>query len=116
MEPIQESITETITLSIVFIFFMAGVFLTWFFIHKAKTKERLLMIEKGVDISQIPQERKLITNFPWLKIGIVAAFMGFGLTIGDTDSNMIITMGVLLLFGGIGMILANYLDRSKANK
>lgn len=103
-------------LSIVFICFMAGVFFTWFFIHKAKTKERLLLIEKGVDISQIPQERKLIINFPWLKIGIVAAFMGLGLAIGSVPSDKGMMVGFTLIFGGVGMVLANFLDKSKATK
>jgi uncharacterized membrane protein len=116
MNPIQESITETITLSIVFIFFLIGVFLTWFFIHKAKTKERLLLIEKGIDISQISQESKLITNFPWLKIGIVALFMGLGLAIGSVPSDTALMIGFIFIFGGIGMVIANYFGKPKATK
>lgn len=107
---------ETISLSIVFIFFMAGVFFTWFFIHKAKTKERLMLIEKGIDLSQLPQERKFANNFPWLKTGIVVAFMGFGLIAGATKHNPEMIFGSIFLSGGIGMVLANYLDKPKAQK
>lgn len=103
-------------LSIVFIFFMAGVFLTWFFNHKAKTRERLLLIEKGFDISQVPQERKVIIDLPWMKIGIVAAFMGLGLVIGGENFGNGGMIGFTLIFGGIGMVLANYFGKSKANK
>jgi len=107
---------ETFILSIVFIFFMAGVFFTWFFIHKAKSKERLLLIEKGFDLSQIPQERKFVINFPWLKTGIVVASMGLGLTFGSASSNPGIIIGSVLLFGGAGMILGKYVDNPKVQK
>ena len=107
---------ETITLSIVFIFFMAGVFFTWFFIHKAKTKERLILIEKGIDLPQLPLERKFLNNFPWLKTGIVVAFMGLGLLFGSGYQELGISTGFVFLFGGIGMVIANYLGKPKVQK
>ena len=108
--------TETITLSIVFIFFMAGVFLTWFFIHKAKTKERLLLIEKGIDLPQLSREKNFLNNFPWLKIGIVVAFMGIGIIFGAGNQERGIATGWVFLFGGIGMVIANFLGKPKVQK
>lgn len=107
---------ETITLSIVFIFFMAGVFFTWFFIHKAKTKERLILIEKGIDLPQLPKEKNFLNNFPWLKIGIVVAFMGLGILFGAGYQERGIATGWVFLFGGIGMVIANYLGKPKVQK
>jgi hypothetical protein len=99
-----------------FIIFMTGVFLSWFFMHKAKSRERLLMIEKGVDLSQLHQQRKYIFNFPWLKVGIVVASMGFGMVVGGFSHNPFIIFGAIFLFGGIGMIVANYLDKPKGRE
>jgi len=100
-------------ISVLLIIFMTGVFLSWFFMHKAKSKERLLLIEKGVDLSQLHQERKFIINFPWLKVGIVVACMGLGMVVGGISHNPFIIFGAIFLFGGLGMIAANYLDKPK---
>lgn len=75
-----------------------------------------MLIEKGIDLSQLPLERKFVNIFPWLKTGIVVAFMGLGLLFGNADNNPGVMMGCVFLFGGIGMILANYLDKPKAQK
>jgi len=85
-------------ISVLLIIFMTGVFLSWFFMHKAKSKERLLMIEKGVDLSQLHQERKFIFNFPWLKVGIVIACMGLGMVVGGFSHNPFIIFGAIFLF------------------
>lgn len=107
---------ETIALSIVFIFFMAGVFFTWFFIHKAKSKERLIMIEKGLDLPQHTQSFQFGTNFPWLKVGIIVVCMGVGLlfSIGFQENGA--TIGFVFLFGGLGLIIANFTGKPKVQK
>ena len=107
---------EQITLSIVFIFFMAGVFFTWFFSHKAKVKERIMMIEKGMDLPVARQSRIFEANFPWLRIGIVVIGMGIGIILGVNYHDYGMAMGGIFLFGGIGMFLANFLDRPKVQK
>jgi len=100
----------------VFIFFMAGVFLTWFFIHKAKTKERLMLIEKGINLPQLTTGNNFLNNFPWLKVGIVVAFMGIGIIFGAGNQERGIATGWVFLFGGIGMVVANYIGNPKAEK
>jgi len=107
---------EQITLSIVFIFFMAGVFLTWFFSHKAKAKERLMLIEKGIDLPASQQSKIFEGNFPWLRVGVVVIGMGVGIIFGVTSHNFGMTMGGVFLFGGIGMFLASFLDKPKVQK
>lgn len=105
-----------IAFTVVFILFMAGVFFSWFFIHRAKSKERLMLIEKGSDPTLFFQSKKITINFPWLKIGIVLAGMGIGLLFGSISSNPGLILGSVFLFGGIGMVIANYLDKPKVQK
>ena len=107
---------EQITLSIVFIFFMAGVFFTWFFSHKAKVKERIMLIERGMDLSAPQQSKIFEANFPWLRVGVVVICIGIGIIIGENYSSFTIIMGSIFLFGGIGMFLASFLDKPKVQK
>lgn len=104
------------TFTIITVAFIAAVFLTWFFIHKSKEKERLLLIEKGVDISKLPTRETFNFNFPWLKVGIVVTCTTIGLGIGIVLYEIgLKTEGVppilMFLFGGIGMIIAHYVDK-----
>lgn len=107
---------QGIVLSIVFIFFMAGVFFTWFFSHKAKVNERMMLIEKGMDLPPRQPIRLFEGNFSWLRVGIVVIGIGTGLLIGGGVNDFGIAMGGMFLFGGIGMFLANFLDRPKVQK
>ncbi|MEX0646421.1 MAG: DUF3149 domain-containing protein [Balneolaceae bacterium] len=100
--------------TIIFVTFVIVAFLTWFFIHKSKEKERLLLIEKGIDYSQLP-DRKFNFSFPWLKLGTVVT----SITIGTGIAVIIMENGghegfvplFMFLFGGIGMIIAHYVDK-----
>lgn len=112
-------------IGIVMICFMTGLFLTWFFVHKAGVNERLILIEKGVDLSNLPQRGKFKINFPWLKLGIVITCASLGLAIGiyiESFSEILkyyeglFPLVSLFLFGGIGMIVAHYLDKPKEQK
>jgi hypothetical protein len=98
--------------SIIFIFFMVGVFFAWFFIYKAKTKERMALIEKELDPTLF-LEKKSDKKFPWLRTGIVLLFTGIGFTLGSDHHSMGITLGFTLGFGGAGMIVANFFDKEK---
>ena len=129
-------LNDSIFILIIVIFFFTAIFFTWFFIHKAKTKERLLLIEKGVELSNIPRRRRF--KFPWKKIGIVIVFGAFGVLFGGflesfnlfkpeesttplfemsiLHQNGILSLLFMYLFGGGGMIIAHYLDKKKGNK
>jgi len=122
---------DTIITAILLIFFLTGIFLTWFFIHRARAKERLLLIEKGIDFSGLTKSGKFKIYFPWLKIGIVITSISIGLSLGiilmtktsfvNSIPRDIIYPGdiiylIFFLFGGIGMILAHFLDKPKQPK
>lgn len=114
----------TIITAILFIFFLTGLFFTWFFIHKAKVKERMLLIEKGVDLNNLPKTTRFKFIFPWFKIGFLIASISFGCLLGvllmDKPFFHSIREGLpvilMFMFGGIGMILAYFLDKSKEQK
>ena len=121
MEPTMKSIVEmqTIVVAILIALFLCGLFLTFYFVHKSRMKERLLLIEKGVDISNLPLIGKLKIRIPWLKIGIIVISFPLGFLLGgfmELYKHWSVDLpGVLaFLFTGIGMIIAHYIDKPKA--
>lgn len=105
-----------IFITIIAVVFIIVAFLTWVFIHRSKEKERLLLIEKDVDMSKLPESTSFSFRFPWLKIGIVITSTTIGMLIGVVIMETIginegIVPMIMFLFGGIGMIIAHYVDR-----
>lgn len=118
-------------LLLLIITFVVAIFLAWFFIYRARTKERLLLIEKGIDLNKIPKVKSL--KFPWLKIGIIFICGSIGVVLGGyidslqlfsdvhregrgstiLDSPDIFSICFMYFFGGIGMVLAHYLEKNK---
>lgn len=99
-----------------------AIVLAWYFYLKARNKERMALIEKGADVSQIYSRQEVKIKFPWLKIGIlitgialgVVAVAIFSLSIDSSkvrmDTGPFVLMGGIL-FGGISMIIAHFVDR-----
>ncbi|MEX0646912.1 MAG: DUF3149 domain-containing protein [Balneolaceae bacterium] len=105
--------------TIIFVTFVIVAFLTWFFIHKSREKERLLLIEKGTDYSQLPDRKVFNFNFPWLKLGTVVTSItigtGIGVIIMENGGHEGVVPLLMFLFGGIGMITAHYVDKPATN-
>ncbi len=107
-----------ISFTVITVAFIAAIFFTWFFIHKSKEEERRLLIEKGIEPSKLSERGTFNINFPWLKIGCVIVFATLGLIVGVILSEERIVrwssggepLMSMLIFGGIGMIIAHYLD------
>ncbi|HKL66528.1 MAG TPA: DUF6249 domain-containing protein [Bacteroidales bacterium] len=105
--------------SLAWLGFFAAITLSWIFYLKARNKERLALIEKGVDAPGAFKEAK----FPWLKIGIVVVSMSVGVLLvilalmlfpeNTVLREALIVLMVIagLLFGGIGMIIAHYTEK-----
>ncbi|TDS06790.1 hypothetical protein [Sphingobacterium paludis] len=98
-------------IALTFILLLFG-FLTWYFAHKARHKEKMLMIEKGLYIDK----EKL--GVPWFKLGIVVLGLGFGLlVIGLLAKNGLlkgpgsIPIGILSISGALSLIIAHYVQR-----
>lgn len=105
-----------IIVTLIFIAFLIIAFLTvgffvWFTIYKSKEKERIVLLEKGYDLDDI-LDRNMI-NFPWLKMGYVVTSMVIGLMIGLFLEELFEAAPVIgmFLFGGIGLIIAHYVDK-----
>jgi len=113
----MEDHTSEILVTIFMICFITGLFFTWYFIHKARVKERLLLIEKGIEISDLSKNGKFKINFPWLKVGFVVAGAGFGVALGGFlkgDHNL--GAPLMFMFGGVAMVAAHFLEKSKEQR
>ncbi|GHE32216.1 DUF6249 domain-containing protein [Sphingobacterium griseoflavum] len=100
-------------IALVFILLLFG-FLTWYFAHKARHKEKILLIEKGL----YTEKDKAKRSMPWLKIGIVVFGLGCGLLfIGLLAKNGLlkgpgsIPIGILSISGALSLIVAHYVQR-----
>jgi hypothetical protein len=102
--------------------FFTAVVLSWYFYLKARNKERMARIEKGLDVPAIKSEQEINTRGPWLKIGILLTGIALGITIASIIVINIDGMYLKipfqalmlicgLLFGGISMIIAHFVDR-----
>lgn len=105
-----------ITFTIIFLAFLTAGFLAWFFTHKSREKERLMLIEKGIDVPDKESGFSFSFRFPWLKVGIVITAISTGILMGVvvttlTDFHNDLVPVFMLLFGGIGMIIAHYVGK-----
>ncbi len=110
-----------ILFSLICILLVACIFLVWFFSHRAKHKERLMMMEKGLDISASKDNRRG-PGFPWQKIGVIIIGLSIGLviisilaslTILDEGGNAL-PLAILGICGGIAMVIANRMGNDKS--
>jgi hypothetical protein len=86
----------------------------------------MALIEKGTDPSKIYSLPAGGKGFPWLKIGIVVVGICVGLLLGVTlymvfpdrvrDFGPFLLFVLGFLFGGIGMIIANYMEKPKGRQ
>lgn len=103
--------------------FSVIIFLVWYFNQKAKSKERLLIIEKGIDPKDLDFLIQKTTPPQWLKIGIIVVGIAIGTLVATLYTHITVTqrivhfygstVGIILLFGGLAMILANFVGNSK---
>lgn len=112
--------------AVIVVAFIIACFFAWFFTQKSKEDERHLLIEKGYSPSELPDRRSFNISFPWLKIGSVVTTASFGAVLGffaveylnhierDAAAGPAFLICVLL-FGGIGMIIAHYIDKPNDN-
>jgi hypothetical protein len=100
------------------IFFIGPVFLAWFFIRRARFKERMLLIDRGIDIKDFNLKRDNPLQFPWLKTGITLVGLSLGyffVSILQIYLNIgaIHFYAIILLFAGLSMIIANFVGNPK---
>lgn len=107
--------------SLIWVALIVCIFLVWFFSHRAKHKERLMMIEKGMDPQSLLQQRNFF-RFPWLKLGIVIIGLSIGLMIISIlislkalENSAVLPLAILGICGGGSMIIANRINKSNHN-
>jgi hypothetical protein len=109
---------------LVWLGFFASILLGWYFYLQARHKERMALIEKNADLSEIFKARD--NRIPWFKLGMLFLGVGFGLCIAffliQNGSATVfdggretIALGSILFFGGIGIILAYIIEKRKDN-
>ena len=95
----------------------AGLFLAWFFIRRARFKEKIILIEKGIDIKDLNLMGNNKSYSPWLRIGIIITGTALGaLFVGVTNFNPNVQEAVIVLFTGLSAIIAYFVDAPKVQK
>lgn len=89
-------------------------FLAWYFVNRAKAKDRQFLIEKGIKTDD--PNLKSSSPFSLLKAGIIIIGISFSLFlvgILDRFASIGATTGfaIILLFAGASMILANLISK-----
>ena len=96
---------------------IAGLFLAWFFIKRARFKEKITLIEKGIDIKDLNLMGSYKSYSPWLRIGIIITGTALGaLLVGITNFNPNVQEAVIVLFTGLSAIIAYFVDAPKVQK
>ncbi|MFA6401628.1 MAG: DUF6249 domain-containing protein [Salinivirgaceae bacterium] len=86
---------------------------------KARNKERMALIEKGVDLTEIYKKKETGNGF--FKFGMILIGIALGLVFGVIFSKLelfppvVSYFAFILLFGGISVLVANYLVSKKKN-
>jgi hypothetical protein len=118
---------EDLMLTIVWLGFFASIFFGWYYFLQARNKERMALIERDKDVSEIYAKREFRIRFPWLKLGMMITGVGVGLTVAalmmlnpiweqmiHRTEGMVVGASILL-FGGISMVIAHYIDKPRIN-
>jgi hypothetical protein len=115
---------EDISIALVWLGFFASLFFGWYFYLQARNKERMALIEKNADVSEIYKSREIRFRFPWLKLGMIITGAGFGMFMGIfmesipgleniSHSDGTYMFALIFLFGGIGIIISYFIEKPK---
>jgi len=92
-------------------------FLAWYFVRRAKFKEKIILIEKGIDIKDLNLIENNKRYSPWLRIGIIITGTALGALLTTiTNFSYNTSSAVILLSTGVSVILAYFIDAEKAQK
>jgi len=104
-------------------------FLSWYIYLKVRNKERMALIEKDKDVSEIYARPKNNSgfHFPWLKVGIITTGFSIGWLIAilvqeiifsqshgsDSVNSGAVIMGIIFLFTSVSILVAYFADKPK---
>jgi len=103
-----------IILIVIGTFIAIFLFLAWFFVNRAKAKDRQFLIEKG--LNKDDPNYTSSSSFSLIKAGIVLVGISLSLfLVGILDRfasiGATIAFAIILLFAGASMILANFISK-----
>ncbi|WP_299218271.1 hypothetical protein [uncultured Aquimarina sp.] len=117
---------ESIVFCIVAIAAIAALFFAWYFYQKARDKERIYLIEKGVkfsDILEAQKEHRIKFIFPWLQLAIITsalsvAFLIIAFIILYLDNDLELFKGFLItcVIGfclSISLFIINFISKKR---
>ena len=111
--------TIAVFIPIIMLLVIGLIFVTYFYF---KSRERQMLIEKGLSAEDIKQffERKK-DNSVLIKIGIIAIFFGIGLGLGmisgtDESTREIYMPASIFIFTGLGFVVANLVGNKMREK
>jgi len=96
--------------------FFGTIFGLLYIYRKAKNKERMALIEKGVDASLITSKEDGNTSLKW---SLMLIGMGIGLLLGNllaentSMNDKVAYFSMILLFGGGGLLTYYLIDKKK---
>jgi hypothetical protein len=109
----------TIVLGSIAVIFGICIFLAWFFTHKARHQERMLMIEKGMNPNEELNKEGGLKSI-MVKLGILIIGLSIGLAIiailvqfNSLGRSNAVPMSILGGCGGIALVIANRLPAKK---
>ncbi|MBN1820584.1 MAG: hypothetical protein JXR31_07265 [Prolixibacteraceae bacterium] len=110
--------------ALVWLGFFAAVFLGWYFYLKARNKERMALIERDKDVSEIYAKREIKFVFPWLKLGIILTGFSLGWISALFAIQLLLkslvkyneevwVLGIIFLFTSVSVLVAYFVDKPK---
>lgn len=102
--------------------FFGTIFFAYYYFLKFRHKERLLLIEKNVDVTELYKRKR---KFPWhilsfTLLGIaLGVFVGIIIFIevlggdGDNPTTSLLILSMTLFFSALGIIIGNTIENKK---
>jgi len=118
---------DEFSLALVWLGFFASIFFGWYYYIQARNKERMALIDKNADVTEIFRVRRHTFRFPWMRLGMIFVGVGLGLllalfissntTIRDEqgDTMGVLVIGSMMFFGGLGAVVSHFIDKPKEN-
>ena len=121
----ESYLIREITSTITWLGFFCAVFFAYLYFLRFRNKERILLIEKNVDLSEIYKKRE--RHFSWYLLGYTILGLAFGLFVAllisyrmsiiqprlDEEIVALICVCLSILFGAVGIILGHSIEQKK---